>query len=154
MTITAQTGPNWRFSALLAAVFVFALASGASAKTWMGVQVGAVPAEIAEANGLPPGIGVHVIDVSPDSPAAESGVEPGDVVIEIDGQLQLGPAHLQQIVAARAASETVWVGLLRQGEIMSGPVTLSEAPESADPQAVQLSSKSATPSAPFRRDWY
>lgn len=154
MHATAQTGSNWRLSALLAAIFVFALASGASAKTWMGVQVGAVPAEVAEANGLPPGIGVHVIDVSPDSPAAQSGVEPGDVVIEIDGQLQFGPAHLQQLVAARSASETVWVGLVRQGEIMSGPVTLDEAPESAGPQAVQLSSSKASPSDPFRRDWY
>ena len=120
----------------------------------MGVQGQPVPAERAEANGLPPGIGVHIVDVSPDSPAAQSGVEPGDVVIEIDGQLQLSPRHLEQSVASRPASHTVWVGLLRQGEIMSGPVTLTEAPDAPAIQAVTLSSKSAAPSDPFKRDWY
>lgn len=123
---------------VLAALLVFGAASGASAKSWMGVQVGTVPEALAEAYELPPGVGVYVLNVEPDGPAAWAGMERGDILIEIDGQIQLGPRHLQHMVSQRAANDTVWVGLYRYGEAMSGPVTLAEPPASAPTQAAAL----------------
>ena len=146
MSAIALSASSWRQAFVLAAVLVVALASGASAKSWMGIQVGAVPADLAQAYRLPPGVGVYVLDVEPESPAATAGMEPGDIVVEIDGQIQLGPDHLRHIVGQRAASQTLWVGLYRGGEAMSGPVTLATAPKGPTKQAAGLaSSGSAEP---------
>ncbi len=152
MPSLAQNAAKSLYAVVFAAVLVISLAPQASAKSWMGVQVGAVPAELAEANGLPPGLGVYVLDVQPDSPAALAGMEPGDIVVEIDGILQMGPRHLQMIVANGAASQTLWVGLFRGEEIMSGPVTLADAPSPAPQQAD--ASVSSVADLPEEQRWY
>ena len=41
--------------------------------------------EVAEAQGLPVPVGAFVLAVSPGSPAADAGIEPGDIVVGLDG---------------------------------------------------------------------
>jgi serine protease Do len=49
-----------------------------------GMQVGDITPEIAQQFHLPVSKGVVVRHVAPDSPAADSGVQPGDVVLEVN----------------------------------------------------------------------
>lgn len=150
----ATAATNWTLTIVLTAIFAVALASWAEAKPLMGVQVAEVPEHLAQANGLPAGIGVYVVDVLPESPAASAGVEPGDVLVEIDGMVQLGPRHLQMVVGGGAASQTLWVGLFRDGEPMSGPVTLADAPAAPPQQADASTGHPGWSPAPVRQRWY
>jgi serine protease Do len=53
---------------------------------WIGVAVQNLTTELAGAMGLEHGHGVLVSDVFEESPAARAGVEPGDIVVEVDGR--------------------------------------------------------------------
>src|SRR5690606_1725408 len=52
---------------------------------WLGVQIQPVTNEIAEALGLKDTAGALVSRVVPDSPAAEAGLQVGDLIVRFDG---------------------------------------------------------------------
>jgi serine protease Do len=83
--------------------------------------------------------GVVVQDYStPDSPAKKAGLEPGDLITELDGQPVSYVAQLQQAVGFRKPGETVRVTVVRQGGVRKTlAVKLAEAPSEA-----QLASRS------------
>jgi serine protease Do len=74
--------------------------------------------------------GVVVQDYSSaDSPAKKAGIEPGDLITELDGQPVSYVAQLQQAVGFRKPGETVKVTVVRPGGVKKVlPVKLVEAP--------------------------
>ena len=50
---------------------------------WLGIEAVDVPADVTEER--PDAVGAYVVGVLPDSPAAEAGLEAGDVVTHFDG---------------------------------------------------------------------
>jgi serine protease Do len=74
--------------------------------------------------------GVVVQDYSnDDSPAKKAGIEPGDLITELDGQPVSYVAQLQQTVGFRKPGEVVKVTVLRPGGVKKViPVRLGEAP--------------------------
>ncbi len=59
---------------------------GSVARGWLGVQIQPVTEEVAESLGLEEERGALVAIVVPDSPAASAGLEPGDVILRMDGE--------------------------------------------------------------------
>ena len=60
-------------------------AEGTARESWRGIRVTELTSQLAERFGLTPGMtGVVVTEVEPNSPAADAGVQPGDVVNEIN----------------------------------------------------------------------
>ena len=91
--------------------------------------------EIAESLGLQEPKGALVATVSPDSPAATGGIEPGDVILSFDGQAIENMRNLPRAVAATRIGKSVAVELLRKGENKSVNVTIGQLPaneEAAD----------------------
>jgi serine protease Do len=74
--------------------------------------------------------GVVVQDYSSDdSPAKKAGIQPGDLITELDGQPVSYVAQLQQTVAFRKPGEIVKVTVVRPGGVKKIiPVKLAEAP--------------------------
>jgi serine protease Do len=74
--------------------------------------------------------GVVVQDFSSaDSPAKKAGIEPGDLITELDGHPVSYVAQLQQAVGFRKPGETVNVTVMRRGGVKKViPVKLAEAP--------------------------
>lgn len=83
--------------------------------------------------------GVVVLAVEPGSPAAEAGIRgarrdregglvPGDIVLALDGARMTASTELEAALASRDASERVVLRLLREGEEVEVPVTLSASP--------------------------
>src|SRR5437762_2198279 len=100
--------------------------------------------EDADAVGLKQISGV-VVDsyTSDDSPARKAGIQPGDVIIAVDGQPVDNTPQLQQRVAFKKPGETVEVTVLRQGgEKKTVTVRLVRAPGEADSEVASVSSKS------------
>ncbi len=67
-------------------VFPMLKTDGIVTRTWLGVFVHPVNAEVAKANGLERATGALVSDLVPDSPAARAGVLAGDIILEFDGK--------------------------------------------------------------------
>ena len=66
---------------------------------WLGVRIQPVNAEIAASLGLQAAQGAIVAAVVPDSPAAESGLEPGDVILSFNGEAVDDARSLSRLVA-------------------------------------------------------
>jgi len=62
------------------------------------------------------GGGVQVLDVAPDSPAAERGIRSGDVILEIGGKEVHAPADVQQVLASLKKANKKVVMLIRSGD--------------------------------------
>ena len=108
---------------------------GETRRGWLGVHVQNVTDEIAESLGLPEPKGALVATVSPDSPAAAGGIEPGDVILSFDGQAIENMRNLPRAVAATSIGKSVAVELLRKGENKSVNVAIGQLPaneEAAD----------------------
>jgi serine protease Do len=105
-------------------------ATGRVIRGRIGVTIGAVSREVAEAIGLGKPQGALVTAVDPDGPAAKAGVEPGDVVLRFDGRAIESQSDLPRIVGGTKpgtrATMTVW----RKGAQRDLQVTVAEmAPE-------------------------
>src|SRR5216117_781230 len=114
------------------------------ARTVMDQLVKTGRVERADAVGLKQISGV-VVDsyTSDDSPARKAGMQPGDVIVAVDGQPVDNTPQLQQRVAFKKPGETVEVTVLRQGgEKKTLTVRLARAPGEADSEVASASSKS------------
>lgn len=74
--------------------------------------------------------GAQVVQVSAGSPAADAGIETGDVVTSIDGTAVDSSADLVAAIRSRQPGTEVTLGIARQGDDTEVTVTLGDAPTS------------------------
>ena len=79
--------------------------------SYLGIQGSDVSAEVSELYGVPSG--VVVVDVVEDGPAAEAGMQKGDVITELDGRSIGNMEQLQDVLQYYASGETVKVTVQR-----------------------------------------
>ncbi len=80
---------------------------------WLGIQLQEVDADIAEKYGLEESRGVLIALVI-DDPAKEAGLEPGDLIVEFDGQTVRDGSHLKRLVAIAGPDKTVKLKVIRR----------------------------------------
>lgn len=100
----------------------------------LGVVVGAVTREMAEALDLERPVGALVNDVTEDGAAGRAGIVPGDVILEFNGQEIETWNDLPPLVGANPPGTEATVLVSRSGEKMTFDVTL-DALEGNDPLA-------------------
>jgi serine protease Do len=84
----------------------------------LGILVRDATANDAQYVGLPEVRGVLIQDFAPEGKAAErAGLEPGDIIVAIDGQPVQYTAQLQQRIAFRKPGEVVQVEVARKGGV-------------------------------------
>ncbi len=114
----------------------------------LGIGIAALNADDAGINGLSKAAGVKVGNFAPlgdRSPAKAAGIEPGDVIVAVDGKPVDRVSALQRVVRSHKVGETVPVEVLRFGSKKSFKVKLVEA-DAAD--VVAAAAKTAAPVAP------
>lgn len=79
------------------------------------------------------GRGAYVRDVSPNTPAAQAGIEKGDVIVAINAAKVESANPLAVLLLDFKPGETVSVTINRSGTERQIPVTLTERPASLDP---------------------
>lgn len=89
------------------------LRSGKVTRGVIGVSVGTIPLDAVEALGLKERTGALVSSVTSGGPAAKSGVEPGDVIMEFNGKAVKNRDDLVGYVTRTAPGTTVPVKVLR-----------------------------------------
>jgi len=108
--------------------------SGGPANTLESDRLGLALAELNPASRqafqVPNGVeGVVVADVAPDGPAAERGLRPGDVIVQVAQEKVSDPAEVAKLVdeAAEAGSKSVSLLVNRQGDVSFVAVPLAKA---------------------------
>ena len=89
---------------------------GTTRRGWLGVRIQMVNGEMAEALEMEEPTGALVASVEPESPAAEAGIEAGDVIVRFDGRDGAGTRELQRIVAETEVGKSVRVVVFRKGK--------------------------------------
>ncbi|MEO7243831.1 MAG: trypsin-like peptidase domain-containing protein [Rubrivivax sp.] len=95
---------------------------------FLGVEQRDLTAEFATSFGLPVSAGVLISGVLKDGPAAQAGLRPGDVVLEIDAAPVATSAQLLALVAALRPSSSTVVTVQRGGERLQLPVVVGQRP--------------------------
>ncbi len=91
---------------------------------WIGVRIREVSEELAEGLELEDTKGALVEDVTKDGPAAEAGVEIGDVILSFDGKDVEEMRDLPRAVAETPAGDTVRMVVSRKGKTQTLKVTV------------------------------
>ena len=108
---------------------------------WLGVNIGSVNDEMAEALGLDEPTGAIIRDVF-DGPAKDAGLKTMDVIVMFDGIEVADSGALVRIVGGTPVGSTVKTIVLRDGKRMSIDVVLGQRPE---PNALAQGDKPAEP---------
>ena len=83
----------------------------------LGITVGAIPLAAAEHYGIPAGL--YVSAVSPGSDAEAQGVQPGDILVSVDGEQVSEVSQLSEIIDAKEVGGYVTLELYRYGGDMA-----------------------------------
>jgi serine protease Do len=103
--------------------------SGHVTRGWMGVQIQAVTADIADSLGLKKAEGAIVDEPQSDSPAAKAGITAGDVITTLDGTAVKDSRSLVRKISTMAPGTSVKLGVLRDGSEKAVTLTLGTLPD-------------------------
>jgi serine protease Do len=116
---------------------------GRTHRGWLGVKIQQVTDEIAESVGLETARGALVLEVNEGSPAAESGLKTGDIVLSFNGQPIKEMRHLPRLVAETKIGSQVEVVVWRDSRERRFTVKLGELDETEE--ASQKNKKRSAP---------
>jgi serine protease Do len=115
-------------SSMLSRIFPTLKDKGELSRSWIGVQVQNLTAELAKSYGLPSTSGALVADVVPGSPAAKAGVQAGDVLTRFDGKAVDSSSALPMLVSLTESGHEVNVELWRNGKRETSSIRLEARP--------------------------
>jgi serine protease Do len=95
---------------------------------YLGIQPTDVPREWAEEYGLNKGKtkGAFVRQVVPGAPADKAGIQPGDVVLSVNGKAVDGAVDLRRTLGALKPGSSVTLQISRRGKLMEFKPNLAE----------------------------
>ena len=103
-----------------------ALMKGKVAYGYLGITPQEITPELAEMMKLPSTEGTLVSEVQEGTPAAEAGLQKGDVIIEFDGKKVDSRNTLYNIVAETPPGKNVKIKVIRQGKVVELTARISE----------------------------
>jgi serine protease Do len=92
----------------------------------LGVQIGEVTRDVAQALGLERARGAEVAMVEPNGPADKSGIKVGDIILKFNGQPIEKTADLPRLVGESKVGSRATVTVWRRGQQQDIPVTIVE----------------------------
>lgn len=95
---------------------------------WLGIEAQALSRELAASFGLQTPQGVIVAGVVSGGPAAEAGLEPGDVLLAVDGQPILDARSTMSEIASIPPGTSLPLTIVRSGERMELTLEVGERP--------------------------
>jgi len=118
---------------------------GETRRGWLGVRIQEVTDDIAEGLSMTATQGALVAGVTEKGPAEAAGIEPGDVILEFNGQKVTAMHELPRLVADEPIGKEVPVLVLRKGEQKTVTVKLGRLEDSEATVAAAAAAK--TPEA-------
>ncbi|WP_246480541.1 DegQ family serine endoprotease [Motiliproteus sediminis] len=103
--------------------------SGHVSRGWLGVIIQEVNRDLAESFGLDKPAGALVAKVLPDSPAAQAGLQEGDIIVEFNDHPISVSSELPQLVGRIKPGRSVPLEVVRNGSNKALSVTIGVLPE-------------------------
>ncbi|MBC7320537.1 Do family serine endopeptidase, partial [bacterium] len=97
-------------------------------RAWLGVYIQEVTPEIAEQFNLDKAEGVLIADVISGSPAEESGLSRGDIILSVNNRTVNKPEELQDTIRALQIGDKATLKVKRDGKEISFVVKIGEMP--------------------------
>jgi serine protease Do len=124
-----SVGIGFAIPAEIAAPIVEKLKAGeAIERGYLGVRIQAVTEDLADSLGIPHNRGEFVQAVEPGGAAAKAGIQPGDVVVKVNGKEVTRDQTLSYLVANAAPGSRVAIELIRNGKPMTVNAVVGKRP--------------------------
>ena len=107
-------------------------------RPWLGARLETVTREVAEGLGLGRTVGAVVTKVYPASPAATARLEPGDVILAVDGKDVADARAVNYRLTTRGIGNTAQLDVFRKGQQLPVSIALSPAPKNANSELRNL----------------
>ena len=120
--------------------------NGSVARGYLGVLIQDVDRDLAESFGLDQPRGALVSRVLPDTPAADAGLEVGDIIVSFNGRAIQRSGELPPMVGAAHVEEDAELEVIRNGESLRKRIRIAQLPSNSE-DAPRLSQR---PQAPGR----
>lgn len=105
------------------------ISDGKVVRGYLGVIPQEITRDLAEARDLGTTKGILIASVEPGTPAADAGLEPGDVVLKFAGVRIIDVPQFRRVVAGIAPDEEIEVEILRAGRERTLKAALAERPD-------------------------
>ncbi len=105
---------------------------GKVTRGFLGVQPQAITSDMVDQLGLKSTRGALIADVVKDSPAAKSGLKPGDVIVAINGRPVADNNQLTRDIGAVQPGQTVKLEVVREGKSKTFAVKVAPRPDETD----------------------
>jgi serine protease Do len=102
---------------------------GKFVRSWVGVKIQPLTPELAESYGLDKTHGVLVAEVMRGSPAADAGLEEGDIILEFDGKKLTRSSDLPLYASMAGVGKKVDLTVLRKNKTRSVAMKLGAFPD-------------------------
>src|SRR5450432_1901883 len=105
---------------------------GSVSRGWIGVQIQPVTADIADSLGLKKAEGALVAEPQANGPAAKAGIESGDVITAVNGEVVKDARELARTIGALAPGNAVKLNVLHKGQDKVVNLTLGQLPNTLE----------------------
>ena len=102
------------------------IAKGKISRAWLGIAYQEVPKSILRKNGIPGGL--MIAGIYRNGPAAEAGIESGDIIVSIDGNRLTDIFQLRSAVAKHQPVSQIKIKIIRDGIEKEISINSSEKP--------------------------
>ncbi|MCK5934148.1 serine protease Do [Fulvimarina manganoxydans] len=127
---------------------------GTVERGWLGVQIGQVTEDIAEAVGLSEAEGAIVTMPDNETPASKAGIQTGDVITAVDGETVTGPRELARKIANYRPGSTVEITVWRDNASKTVDVTLGDLSQLDEAASIDAPRSNGSPVNPSSLSGY
>ncbi|MCK0714599.1 Do family serine endopeptidase [Chromohalobacter sarecensis] len=110
------------------------VAHGRVIRGWLGIDVQAMTPDLASSFGLKTLTGVVIASVVPDGPGDKADLQPGDVLMSIDGEPIVDAREAMADIAEISPGTQLPITIVRDGEKREITLTAGERPEASEVQ--------------------
>lgn len=103
--------------------------TGHVSRGWLGIEGQDITPQLAESFNLQNVTGVIVAGIQRNGPAAQAGMRPGDIIIEVDGQPATDRRTVMDITARITPGSDLKLKILRAGKVMEMTAVVGERPQ-------------------------
>jgi serine protease DegQ len=99
----------------------------------LGVMIQDFTPDLADALDMEAGVGALVTQIEPDGAADRAGIQPGDIIVAVDGRPIMGSADLRSQIGLKRIGSTARLDVLRNGDALTLDATVGEGALTASP---------------------